>query len=141
MKKYPEIDKLKSIYTAHAISIKILKRANREGFVLAEINIDSKTWNIYIDDEYGDCTKNRPLVAFYLVLFSLETYHDSTDFLDWCRQNLLDASNPGLLDYYKSLKTTYSEIKSVLGGIDSCISSLDYQLRTGVIDALFECEV
>ena len=141
MKNFPEIKKLKSIYNAHNIAIKRLKRANREGFVLAEITIDSKVWNIYIDDEYGDCTKNKPLVAFYLMLFSLETYKDSIDYLDWCHQNLLDTSDLNWLDYYKTLETTYSEIKEVLGKIDSCISSLDYQLRTGVIDALFECEI
>ncbi len=84
---------------------------------------------------------NKPLVSFFLVLFSLEIYDDRLDYLDWSKQNLIDSSNVKWLDYYRSLDKTYAEIKSVLGEIDSCISSMDYQLRTGIIDTLIECEV
>lgn len=141
MKIYPEIEKLKSIYTAHNISIKRLLPTNKDGFVYAEMTIGTKSWKLYVDDEYEDCTKYNPIVALFLTLFSLEIYHDSVDYLDWCHQNLLDASDIKWLTYYKSLERTYEEIKNELGEIDSCISSLDYQLRTGIFDALFECEV
>ncbi len=141
MKTYREIEKLKSVYQSHNIKIKKLKRANFEGFVLAEITIDNHSWKVYVDDEYGDCSKNKPLVAFYLILFSLDVYKDSLDYLDWCNQNQLNASEIKWLDYYKSLDKTYSEIESILGEIDPCIDSFDYQLRNGVIDALFTSKV
>ena len=141
MNKYPEIERLKNLYTTHNISIKRLVPKYKEGFILAEMTIGAKSWNLYVDDEYEDCSKNNPLVAFYLILSSLEEYQDSLDYLDWCHQNLLDASDLIWLSYYKTLEKTYSEIKIELGEIDSCISSLDYQLRTGIIDALFEYEV
>ncbi|MFK5983214.1 MAG: hypothetical protein QM499_09890 [Flavobacteriaceae bacterium] len=141
MKKYPEIEKLKSIYLSHSISIKKMKRANLEGFVLAKISINYKYWEIYVDDEYEDCTKNKPLIALYLVLFSLDVYNDSLDFLDWCNQNKLNGSETKWLTYYKTLDKTYSEIKKNLGDMDPCIDSFDYQMRNEVIDVLFATEV
>jgi len=123
MKKYPEIDELKSFFSSHNISIKRLKRANSEGFVLAEITIDSNSWKIYIDDEYGDCSKNKPLIALYLVLFSLEVYHDSLDYLDWCNQNKLDGAESKWLKYYQTLDRTYVEIKHILGDLSPRIDS------------------
>ena len=141
MKKYPEIEKLKSIYQSHSISIKKLKRANLEGFVLAEISINNQFWEIYIDDEYGDCSKNKPLIALYLILFSLDVYKDSLDFLDWCNQNKLNGSETKWLTYFKTLDKTYSEIKNIIGDMDPCIDSFDYQMRNDRIDVLFTTEV
>ena len=141
MKKYQEIEKLKSIYIEHSIQIKPLKRANNEGFLLAEITIEKQSWKIYIDDEYGDCNKDKPLVALYLMLFSLDVYHDSLDYLDWCNQNKINGSDLKWLTYYKSLEKTYSELKQIIGDMDPCIDSFDYQIRNGVIDALFASEV
>ena len=141
MEKYPEIEKLKKIYLTHHITIKQLMPINKAGFVFVEMAIRSRTWKLYVDDEYKDFNVNKPLVSLFLALFSLEVYRDSTDYLEWCRQNSLSASETKWLPYYKGLESTYSEIKNILGEIDSCISPLDYQLRTGVIDALIECEI
>jgi len=141
MEMYQEIEKLKSIYIEHGIQIKPLKRANSEGFVFAEITIEKESWKIYIDDEYGDCSKDKPLVALFLMLFSLDVYHDSLDYLDWCNQNKINASDLKWLTYYKSLEKTYSELKQILGDLDPCIDPFDYQIRNEVIDALFASEV
>ncbi len=141
MENYSEIDKLKSIYLSNNILIKSLKKANAESFVLAEISIDSNSWQVYVDDEYGDCSKNKPLVALYLILFSLDVYNDSLDYLDWCNQNNLNASEIKWLEYYKSLEKTYSDLNAILGDMDPCIDSFDYQMRNDVIDALFASEV
>jgi len=141
MNKYPEIEKLKRIYLSQDISINKLEPIDEDWFVLVKMKIGGQSWEIYVDDEYGDFELNKPLVSFFLVLFSLEMYDDSLDYLEWCKQNLIDSSNSKWLDYYKSLEKTYAEIKSIFGEIDSCISSMDYQLRTGIIDTLIECEV
>jgi len=141
MKNYPEIEKLKTTYQSHSISIKKLKRADLEGFVLAEITINNQSWEIYVDDEYGDCAKNKPLIAFYLILFSLDVYKDSLDFLDWCNQNKLNGSETKWLTYYKTLNKTYTEIKAIIGDMDPCIDSFDYQMRHDIIDVLFAIEV
>ncbi len=118
-----------------------MKRANFEGFVLAKIMIKNQSWKIYIDDEYGDCSKDKPLVVLYLMLFSLDVYRDSLDYLDWCNQNKINGSDLKWLTYYKSLEKTYFELKQILGDLDPCIDSFDYQIRNGVIDALFASEV
>lgn len=141
MKTYPEIEKLKSIYLSNHIVIKRLKPANSEGFVLAEITISNQSWNTYVDDEYGDWDKDKPLVSLYLILFSLDVYKDSLDYLDWCNQNKLNGSDTKWLDYYKTLDKTYTEIKTIISDMDPCIDSFDYQMRNDIIDVLFATEV
>ncbi len=141
MYKYPEIERLKKIWISNTISIKQFPDSKKEDFVFVEMSIRNKSWKLYVDDEYKDFDTNKSLLALFLILFSLEMYDDSCDYLDWCKQNLLDSSDKVWLEYYKSLDKIYTEIKNELGEIDSCISSLDYQLRTGVIDVLIGCKI
>ena len=141
MKNSPEIDKLIAIYQSHNITFKNIKSLNVTGFIHIKMTINSKSWDLYVDDEYGDSRFEKPLVALYLVLFSLEIYFDSYDFLDWSRQNQINPSQTEWLTYYKTLGKTYTEIKEILGEVDSCISSFDYQMRNDVIDELFASDI
>lgn len=100
-----------------------------------------KTWQILVDDEYQDFDPEKPLVNLFLTFHSLELYEEADDFLSWSNYFNLDTSNSQLLDYYRSLSNTYREIEQMVGKIDSCITPLDYQLRTGVVTALLQTDI
>lgn len=136
MKSYPEIECLKLYFKNYKLKLKKLSISNDEKFILVAFSIDDRSWNVYIDDEYNDYSDDNALMNLFLILSSLEDYNESKDYLTWCKQYGIDASELHWLDYYKSLGVIYAEIKSSLGLINPCISSIDYQLRTGVIKSL-----
>ncbi|MFC3878706.1 hypothetical protein ACFOSV_00875 [Algoriphagus namhaensis] len=135
MKNYSEISLLRQHFDSHVISFEQLEAFDDE-VIWVNINIDSRSWKILIQDEYHDFSEKLPLMALFLVFSAIQDYKESLDFLQWCTGYGLNASHPGLLDYYRTLGKTLEEIRQVLGNIDPTISALDYQLRTGVIDAL-----
>lgn len=133
--EYPEINQLLAYFERAKISFVLKERIDEENH-WAQLLINSKQWDLFILDEYQDFDPEYPLACLFLVLTALEEYEESTDFLNWSTSNGLDTSSPRLLDYYRGLSTSLNQIKSVLGAIDPCINPLDYQLRTGVIQAL-----
>ena len=101
-----------------------------------DLYIGKQSWPILIDDEYNDLREDRQLMALYLVLRELEIYQNEPDFLKWCMHNGSDSSDFYLLEYYRSLGRAIYTIEKLIGQIDSRISSLDYELRTGTIHEL-----
>ena len=89
-----------------------------------------------MDDEYRDFDEQKPLVCLFLVLRSLEDFAESTDYLNWCNVYHLNASDMKWLTYYRDLPASYAGIEKQIGPINSFISDLDYQLRSGVFYAL-----
>ncbi|MFT5168863.1 MAG: hypothetical protein ACI8P3_004108 [Saprospiraceae bacterium] len=136
MKEYPEIEALKSYFEQFKIEITKGDNPIQDDFFLIKLDIDDDSWEIYIDDEYHEFSKNSPLMCLFLVFSSLEMYIESEDYLVWNKQNNLNASDMDWLNYYKSLDTIYKEIENKVGKIDPCVSSYDYNFRTGVIDSL-----
>ena len=136
MKSYSEIEKLKNYFKKHTIWLKKSSRSVQHYFIIVELTIDDNSWEVLVDDEYNDFSEDHQLMSLFLTLSSLEAYNESNDYLNWCKENGIDPSDSNLIEYYQSLDSIYREIKTILGEIDSCISSMDYQLRTGVIDAL-----
>ena len=135
--EYPEIEQLKSYFWVRDITIRRLaKLEDKEGMLPVELCVNKQCWLLYVDDEYADFDEVNPHLCLYLTLLSLEEYHDSTDFLAWCILFGLNSTDMEWLEYFKSLQHKYLEIELALGKIDSCISSYDYTLRTGVVDAL-----
>lgn len=100
--------------------------------------IGEQSWPILIDDEYNDLREDRQLMALFLVLRELEIYQSEPDFLKWCMQNGSDPADFHLLEYYRSMGRSMYAIEKIIGTIDSHISSLDYELRTGIIRELVE---
>ena len=133
--EYPEINQLLAYFKRARISFVLKERIDEEN-LWAQLLINSKQWDLFILDEYQDFDPEYPLFCLFLVLTALEEYEESKDFLTWSTSNGLKTSSTRLLDYYRNLGTSLNEIKSILGAIDSCINPLDYQLRTGVIQAL-----
>ncbi len=103
-----------------------------------EVKSRSRSWEIFIQDEYNDFDPEKPLIALWLVFDALEEYEEGDDFLTWCTGYGLDPSNSKLLDYYRALGKTLVEVKKTFGTIDSWIAPLEYQLRTGVILELLD---
>ena len=138
MKKTSEIEALKKLYDTYEIHISVDQNQIRKDLFFVNLCINQKSWSILINDEYLDYCPNRPLVNWFLVLSALEMYQQTNDFLIWCKQNILDASESKWLTYYKSLAIIYQEIETKIGCIDSCISHHDYNLRTGAIVSLLK---
>lgn len=136
MAEYAEIEYLKQYFRRNFISIEKDKNTNSSHFTPVKLKIDSKVWEILVDDEYDDFNAKNQLMCLFLVFSSLEMYAESSDYFDWCKQNGLNSSDREWLEYYKELEIVYQEIENRIGKIDSCISPYDYSLRTGVAKRL-----
>ena len=135
--EYLEIEKLKTQFNNYKIKISQGFNHIREDLYYVTLKIGSKSWDILIDDEYGDFGKHNPVFDWFLVLASLDDYDDCEDILEWSNYYGLESTQ--LLDYYRSLGTVYREIEAAIGPIDPMISLFNYSLRTGVVKALEDC--
>ncbi|GAB5564989.1 MAG: hypothetical protein Wins2KO_20520 [Winogradskyella sp.] len=133
---YHEITLLKSQYKKYEIKISEPYKIVKSGVFFVKLTILSQSWNILIDDEFGDFTSKNPIFNWFLVLYALETYKESQDVLEWSNEYNVNPVN--LLEYYKELATILNEIEAIIGEIDPLISSFDYTLRTGIINALLD---
>lgn len=131
-----QINNLVDLRNRHQISIQLGQQERLEDLYPVELKIGEKGWTIYVDDEYQDLSKESQLLGLFLTLRELEIYKDETDFLKWCSQNGTSPKNGILLNYYKELGKYIIEIEKKINTIDSCISPLEYELRTEVIDQL-----
>lgn len=98
--------------------------------------VEQNSWSILIEDQYNDLREDLQLMALFLVLRALENYQNEPDFLKWCMHKMADSTDFHLLQYYRSLGAAIYDIEQVIGPVDSKISSLDYELRTGIIREL-----
>ncbi|MCR9172459.1 MAG: hypothetical protein NXI10_08215 [bacterium] len=138
MKQYPEIEQLSSLRKQFAISIHPFNvyLCNRSDFPKVEFKIGSKSYHIFVDDEYHDFKKDNPDLHLCLVLRTLEMYEDAPDFLAWCTQFELDASNSTAREHHMELGHIYRDIEQQVGTVDSYISDLDFQLNAGAAQEL-----
>ncbi len=125
------LNRLLSLSQKLSPCIKTAGQPSSEKLFLIEFIIADKSWSIYIEDEYGDFNEENQLLSFFLTLRSLEDFAESDDYLSWCKQYHLNASNVEWLNYYQGLSKEYHEIEGVLGSINSFINPMDYQLRSG----------
>jgi hypothetical protein len=113
-------------------NLKVIPRGDiKDNLIPVDFISGNKSWYLYLSDEYKDFHPENQLMCIFLVLRTLEDYEESSDFLVWCNQYGLNASHIHWLSYFKELDNRYTEIKNTLGTIDSIISSLEYQLRSG----------
>ncbi len=123
------VNKLKQLQSQHHIKIRSLEAPSDSGLFLVEFMADDKSWEIYLEDEYQEFDQNQ-WVRIFLVLRVLEDYREAKDWEAWCRLYFLEPT-PQWESYHKHLKQIYHEIEKQLGGIDSFINPLDYQLKSG----------
>jgi len=129
------IEQLANLYQKHRISIKI-NGERKQDLTPVLLGTDTKDYLLYVEDEYLDFNVEKPLICLFLILRTLEDYDDCEDFLAWCRLYNLDSSDPEWQHYYRGLSEIYSALETSWGSVDSYISSLDYQLRSGVFYSL-----
>lgn len=137
--EYPEIKALQNIWDDNGIRIEISKDQILEtpkDFRALEFYIKEEHFTIYADNEYGDIEVGNGLLNLCLVFRALEDYNETDDYLIWCRQLYLDASIPGLREYYMGLGKVYERIYSILGKIDSQVSNFDFELNAGAAQEL-----
>ena len=103
-----------------------------------EFHIGNKSWKLLIDDEYLYLNEKYQPISLYMALRELSIYKEEDDFLAWCHQNESDANSPQILNYYRDLDSTHTEITSFIGTIDLPISNLDYDLRSGEFEKLLK---
>ncbi|GAB5416753.1 MAG: hypothetical protein Crog4KO_22420 [Crocinitomicaceae bacterium] len=138
MAEYPEIAKLQALRLQHSIEVRSTheRLCNRADFPKVHFSVGQKTFSIFIDDEYEDLKIDNPDLHLCLALRSLENYADAEDFLVWCTQLGLDSTDNEARNHHLELSTTYSEIKKILGTIDSYISDFDFELNAGAAQEL-----
>lgn len=138
MSNYPEIEKLKAYFNQCKIEIEQDGPSIHTDYIPVILHLDKQDFQLQVDDEYGDFNIDNQVLCLFLVLNTLLLYKESDDFLIWCRQYGFAPANTSHLHYYQSLAQCYAAIENSLGEVDACIAPLDYQLRTGVIQALVE---
>jgi hypothetical protein len=131
----PELDRLIALSKAHQIYVKLLPN-KAKSLIEVEFSVDAHSWRLYVDDEYKDFDERKQLICLFLTLRSLEDFAESTDYLSWCNVYHLNASHTEWLTYYRNLPALYAGIEKHIGRINSFISDLDYQLRSGAFYAL-----
>jgi hypothetical protein len=134
--EYPELNRLILLRSDFQLRVESLTPSVNSTFFKVRFSMDDEAWEIFIDNEYKYFDESKQLLCIYLVLSALEDYKEATDYLQWCKHNGLNASELQWLEYYKELGESYATIENRLHKIDSCISSLDYQLRSGAFAAL-----
>ncbi len=136
---HPDIQQLKEFYSLHRIEIHQLK-SNNKHTTLNSVEFTFREYKkmILIVDEYKDLKLNNPLLNLVLVLKELSFINESTDFLDWCSENEMNASSEELRRYYIDILPFVKMVKTHFenGKINYFISDLDFQLNAGAIRSL-----
>lgn len=133
---YPQVDDLKALKNNFAITTSLADDSRLEGMLPLDLKIEGKSWRIFVNDLYNDLNGNPSYFSFYLALRELEQYKEVSDFMRWCALKGLPSSSMELLVYYKQLGRTVIDIENVIGKIDPKISSIDYEMRSSVINEL-----
>ena len=135
---YPEIDALKEFHSAQKISLSILPESPIEDTSLFNITISNQSFQVIVQDEYGDLALPNTLLHLVLVLNELILINDSTDFLDWCNLQGFQANNTFLLSYYQDMVQLLSGLSKYFtnGKITAFISDWDFQLNAGAAQFL-----
>lgn len=136
--KYPEIDALKKFYDTNNILIQNITPSIFEGVFVIKILLNDVLYKVFIQDEYRDLEIRNTLLHAVLVLREWEIIDDSTDYLDWCRQQGFPVKNEVLRQYYQETSANIPQITSYFkdNKLTSFITDLDFQLNAGAAQFL-----
>ena len=139
--KYPNIRTLNNLYIKHQVSIQISDEVflmDKKYYPEVILTLDKKSFRFFVDDEYEDFRYNYPILNFCVVLRELEDYKFSNDYLLWCAERHIDASNLDIREYYMAFNAIYNEIEGIIGKINSFIPDNDFEFGMGEIWILRE---
>ena len=136
--KYPEIDALKKFCTTNHFQLQNITPSKIEGVFVTTILLNKISYKVLIQDEYRDLEIKNTLLHAVLVIREWEIIDDSTDYLDWCRQQGFPANNEVLRQYYQETITNIPQISSYFkdSKLTSFITDLDFQLNAGAAQFL-----
>ena len=132
--EYSQLKVLENIYKEHQVKITISKDTflgGKKEYPAVKITLGDKTFDLYVDDELDDIRFGIPLLNLCLVLRELEFYKYPDDYLHWCKETKFESGDIQVLNYYRSLGTTYREIEGIIGEINSQISDWDFEMNAG----------
>ncbi|MBW2938985.1 hypothetical protein KXJ69_12785 [Aureisphaera sp. CAU 1614] len=129
--KYTEIDALEKFYDTNNILILNITPSIFEGVFVITILLNDVSYKVFIQDEYRDLEIRNTLLHAVLVLREWEIIDDSTDYLDWCRQQGFPVKNEVLRQYYQETSANIPQITSYFkdNKLNSFITDLDFQLN------------
>jgi len=136
--KYPEIDALKKFYDTNNFLIQNITPSIFEGVFVTTILLNEISYKVFIQDEYHDLEIKNTLLHAVLVIREWEIIDDSTDYLDWCRQQGFPTNNEVLRQYYQEATVNTPQITSYFkdNKLTSFITDLDFQLNAGAAQFL-----
>ena len=134
MNHSPGIQQLRILYLKHQFAFEIGDRP-KDWLCWVTIKAQFGDCKLLVNDECHDLDPGKPLLCLFLVLYSLEDYQETVDYLDWLKENMLESSDE-LLAYYRSLDRVITEWENNVGKVDSFISSWDYEMRAGAYAGL-----
>lgn len=137
--RYPEIDNIHNFIKTNEVIIRYSKTSTlQNGLIPLTLSLKNSEHQIYVMDEYDDLRFNNPLLNAVLVFQELEIIEDSTDYLNWCKQQSIQANNEVLRVYYMNMITTLPNIARYFPNntITSFVSGLDFQLNAGAAQRL-----
>ena len=136
---YPEIKELKDFFKGHAINIKLLdEKPIGSHLTPVQFSIDGLVNTIHVIDEYNDLARKNKYLDLVVVLRELEMIEDSTDYLDWCKQQGLEVNNNLLMSYYQDMVKNIVDIRAYFpsGEINSFISDWAFEMNAGAAQYL-----
>lgn len=89
--------------------------------------IKDRRWPIFISDEYDEYRNDRPLLGVYMALDALQEYHQSRDYLDWCKTFEVAPETEELRTYYIGLEVTHREIREHIGEVEPILKEIRFQ--------------
>ena len=127
---------IENFIISHTIVTSISKRIHfAEPFIPVSFQLDHINYTVFVLDEYDDLNCNNEVLRLILVLRELEALQDASDYLDWCKQQGIDASNEVFRTYYMETIGLLGEIRTHFPQerITTFITDLDFQLNNGAI--------
>ncbi len=141
MTYYPEIAALKKFISDYNVHIQPQTTSPiLQTLIPLSVQIANHKFTVYVQDEYDDLTTNNLTIYTLLVLRELELIEDSTDYLNWCHMQCINASTESLRSYYQEITKYIPKLYPNFNTnkITSFISDLDYQLNSGAMQWLLK---
>ncbi len=140
MTQYKSIDILRQAIIKNRLSFEMTNEAQYWTDMCYEA-VKIKGWKkefvMLVGDEYDDIPQGNPMVVLNLILYECEEFENAADYLVWCRDKGLDASNPLVRAHYDQLRDTVPFLREKLKGVNP-IEHLDWEQDSHETQALRE---
>ena len=140
MKKYPQIDLLRTCVKKHDFAFEVVKpkRIDSSGLYDEEVKMifGDQEFIVAVDNEYGDVELNNPIVFLDMILREIEYFEESENFMAWLSVSAELSKNKETISFYRTLKKVTPIIRSIVGKEVKSIPYFEIELDTGMAKAL-----